>query len=65
MSKYIIIVRNHGDLNIDTKYYGPFSTYAAADEYFDTLPAISGAKETGVQAGCKFIQELTEPTCGN
>lgn len=58
-TQYIVIYRKHGELNIDTKYYGPFNSHEDAYEYLCLLPALGMFKERGAEAGCKYVQELT------
>jgi len=60
---FIIVYRMHNQLNLDTRYIGPFATYAEADDALAALPALGqhiGSSPDGAvnNPGVKFIQEL-------
>lgn len=61
--KLIVIYRPHNELNINTRYYGPFDSWCEAEDHLATLPALGIHKpaEDLDNPGCKFIQELTAP----
>lgn len=56
---YIVIYRPHNMLNLDTKYYGPF-TYDEAEERICKLKNLGQYQEDNLHnnPGCKFIEEL-------
>lgn len=56
--QYLVIYRAHGQLNTETKYYGPFNSFDDAYEYLCTLPAI-GTNHTEGENGVKYVQEIT------
>ena len=58
--KYIIVYRQHGQLNCETQFIGPFDDFEAAYEHFCTMPAL-GVCEGGLDSGVKYIKELTKP----
>ena len=53
---YIVIYRAHGQLNCETKYYGPFISHEAAYEKLCSLPALGLAGD--LDSGEKHVQEL-------
>lgn len=63
---FIIVYRPHNELNLDTRYIGPFTDYSAAYDYLDQLPAIGPhlaprPSQPCHNPGVKFIQELEAP----
>ena len=61
MTNYIVIYREHNALNIDTKYYGPFTDHDEAYDKLCDLPALGQYAADGIsdEPGCKYITELT------
>lgn len=60
---WIVIYRPHGQLNCETKYYGPFDCYEDADTALCELPAI-GTYDNHLhmeRSGVKYIQQLSVP----
>ncbi len=53
---FIVIYRQHGQLNYETKYYGPYPSHDEAYEILYTLPALGHAGD--LDSGVKYIQEL-------
>jgi len=51
---HIVSYRPAGALHIDTQYYGPFDTYADADDFLCALPP-------AIECEHKFIIELKHP----
>lgn len=57
---YIVIYRKHGDLMLETRYFGPFTDYLKAEEFLCGLPAIGvfiDELHKG-RKGVKFIEPL-------
>jgi hypothetical protein len=57
---HIVLFREHGKLNLETAYIGPFDTFEDAHEYLCELPAL-GICPKGENHGVKFIHELQAP----
>lgn len=55
---FIVIYREHGQLNLETKYIGPFHDWLEAYEILCSLPAL-GSCPSDKEPGVKFIEELT------
>lgn len=60
MEQFIVIFRKHGELNMETKYYGPMS-FCDAYEFSCTLPALDFCP-AGDNPGVKWIEQLIYPT---
>lgn len=60
MNNHIVIFRLHGQLQMETQYFGPFEDFDSAYEYLCALPALGICPE-GQESGCKYIKELTVP----
>lgn len=54
---HIVIYREHGKLNCETSYVGPFVYAEDAYEYACSLPALGICPE-GENAGVKYVQEV-------
>lgn len=62
MSKYLVVYREHGQLNCQTRFFGPFEQPWDAQEFLATLPAIGiydHVHHAGMP-GCKYIERLEE-----
>jgi len=57
---HMVIFREHGKLNLETAYIGPFADADAAFEYLCELPAL-GFVPQGENPGVKYIVELQAP----
>lgn len=57
---FIVVYREHGQMQCETHHIGPFATHDEAYEYLGMLPAL-GICEGVKNTGCKYIQNLTPP----
>lgn len=56
---WIVIYREHGQLNLYTKFFGPFKDEDEAYEFLCTLPAIGHqTEEHEGRSGCKYTAPL-------
>lgn len=57
---HIVVYRKHGDLHLETKFYGPFANHDDAYDFCCTLPAIGHYDDDlhAGQYGCKYTQVL-------
>ena len=57
---HIVVYRKHGDLQCETKFYGPFSNHDEAYDFLCTLPAVGAYADDlhAGQSGCKYTQAL-------
>lgn len=55
---HIVIYREHGKLNCETAYVGPFADAETAYEFACSLPALGICPE-GENPGVKYTQQLT------
>ena len=60
---HIVVYRANGEMNIETKFYGPFADHDEAYEFLCTLPAVGiyNEEEHEGQHGCKYTQVLIAP----
>ena len=59
MIMFIVRFKNHDELEIESRHYGPFSSYDDAYEFLCMLPAPTYS--LGDSSGYKFIVELDSP----
>jgi len=60
--QHIVVYRKHGDLQIETKFYGPFANHDEAYDFLCGLPAI-GHYDDDLHAGmhgCKYTKALED-----
>jgi len=57
---YIVIFRQHGQLNLETQHIGPFASFDEAYAYLCELPAL-GICPVDQQKGVKCVFELQPP----
>jgi hypothetical protein len=57
---YIVRYRRHGELNVETKHYGPFKHHHKAERFLATLPALGVCPE-GENPGEKWIVDVLNP----
>lgn len=55
---FIVIYRKTGELNLDTKHYGPFTDFDLAYEFLCELPNCSNENPVCDSTGVKYVQEL-------
>lgn len=62
MTKYAVVYRPHGALNIHTRIYGAFDSYDAAEDFLCELPALGAwPPSEPIGHGVKYITELVKP----
>lgn len=60
---YIVIYRPHNELNLNTQYFGPFTSDEDAYDFLCTLPAL-GIHQPSTNMdnpGVKYTQRLVSP----
>lgn len=64
---FLVVYRQHNQLNLDTVFFGPFTTWAEADDHLTSLPAlgIHQPADDLDNPGVKYIAALTSPDFRN
>lgn len=57
---HIVVYRANGEMQCETKFYGPFVNHDEAYDFLCTLPAVGiyNDEEHEGQHGCKYTQAL-------
>jgi len=61
---HIVVYRPHNQLNTDTQYIGPFTSWIAAYEHLCEMPALGQYQPDGIldNPGVKFVDRLVTLT---